>query len=227
MKKAIRSGSRANAVTASLRGDILGGRLEPGRRLTFPELCATYSVSVGVLREALVRLADHGIVRTESNLGFSVMSLSDTDLLDLFRTRALTEPGFVREAVLRGSLEWEGQLMAAHHMLEKTPMEENARLSDAWTGAHAHFHQVLISGAGNRRMLEITSRLREEADLYRRWYLDLRHIGQYSKQVADEHRQLMDAALARDSVGAESLMRQQLEQATAAWLKGRPVERSA
>jgi DNA-binding GntR family transcriptional regulator len=212
-----RGESRAVAVTASLRRDILAGRLEPGRRLPFPELCATYTVSVGVLREALVRLVDHGIVRAESNLGFSVMSLSEEDLLDLTDVRAQIEPGFVRAAVEVGTMQWEGDVLAAHHLMERTPMRLDQALSDDWVTAHAEFHSVLVSGAGNRRMMEITRRLRDEADLYRRWYLSDAEIERHGGQIADEHRELLDATLARDAGLAEALLHGQIERATERW----------
>jgi DNA-binding GntR family transcriptional regulator len=227
MTKSPRQGSRADAVTASLRADILAGRLEPGRRLTFPELCSTYSVSVGVLRESLVRLTDHGIVRAESNLGFSVMSLSDGDLVGLSTTRSLIEPGFVRDAVDAGSMQWEAQLVAAHHLLERTPMSGDRGVNEAWVTAHAEFHLAIVAGASNRRMIEITRRLREEADLYRRWYLDPNAIDEHSELAAHEHRELLTAALARDAVVAEHSMRQQIERATELWLAGRPVKQPA
>ena len=205
------------AVTDSVRRDILAGRLEPGRRLTFPELCATYSVSVGVLREALVRLVDHGIVRAESNLGFSVMSLSEEDLRGLTAVRAQIEPRFVRAAVEVGSMQWEGEVLAAHHLMERTPMRVDHALNDDWVTAHAEFHSVLVSGAGNRRMIEMTRRLREEADLYRRWYLGDAAIEQHGERIADEHRELLDATLARDPALAETVLREQIERATERW----------
>ncbi len=225
--KSTRGGSRADAVTDSLRADILAGRLEPGRRLTFPELCATYAVSVGVLREALVRLVDHGIVRAESNLGFSVMSLSADDLAAFTCVRAEVEPGFVRAAVGAGSVQWEAELVAAHHLLERTPMRRAGVLNDEWVATHADFHLALVSGAGNRRMMEITRRLRHEADLYRRWYLDPQQIGLHSGRIAHEHRDLLTAALGRDAARAETLLRQQIDRATETWTHEPVIEKPA
>ena len=224
MAKTKRDGSRATVISQSLRRDILAGRLEPGRRLTFPELCASYSVSVGVLREALVRLVEHGIVRAESNLGFSVMSLSEEDLLDLTSVRSQVEPTFVRTAVEVGSMQWEGELVAAHHLMDRTPIASSGELNDEWVMAHAEFHLVLVSGAENRRMMEMTRRLREEADLYRRWYLSGAQLQEHGERIAHEHRELIDAALARDAALTESRLREQIDGATARWIAARVVE---
>lgn len=219
MTKSNRVGSRADAVTKSLRTDILAGRLEPGRRLPFPELCATYSVSVGVLREALVRLVDHGIVRTESNLGFSVVTLSDQDLVGLTATRADIEPCFVRAAVEAGSMQWEAGLVAAHHLLERTAMVVAGSVNENWLGVHADFHLALVAGADNRRMIEITRRLREEADLYRRWYLSGPLLEKNCDLAAGEHQELLDAALERHAPRAERIVRDQIQRATQTWLE--------
>lgn len=64
--------TRTDDVHARLRADILSGRLLPGQRLKFPDLAARYEASVGVIREALIRLAERGLVRSEAHLGFQV-----------------------------------------------------------------------------------------------------------------------------------------------------------
>ena len=216
-------GSRADVVTASLRADILAGRLAPGRRLTFPDLCANYGVSVGVMREALVRLVDRGIVRTESNLGFSVMTLAAQDLAGLAAVRAHIESMFVRDSVLHGSVHWEAAVISAHHLLERAPMVEGGALSDRWTSLHADFHLTLVAGAENRRMMEMVSRLRDESDLYRRWYFDDQQAERHGEQVAQEHRALTDAVLSRDVDRAEELSRRHIEDAANLWIDGRAV----
>ena len=60
-----RSETRAERIYVSLRSDILTGRLLPGQRLPFAELGTRYATSVGVLREALSRLVEQGLVQSE------------------------------------------------------------------------------------------------------------------------------------------------------------------
>lgn len=124
-------------------------------------------------------------------------------------------------------MQWEAGLVAAHHLLERTPMCRAGELNDDWLPVHAGFHLALVSGAGNRRMLEITRRLREEADLYRRWYLAGQDLQRSQEQVAAEHRELLDASLAREASTAGALMRQQLRRATNTWLNSASVRASA
>jgi DNA-binding GntR family transcriptional regulator len=68
-----RATTRADAVHARLRADVLSGRLRPGQRLQFAELGRRYAASIGVLREVLMRLTEQGLVSAEPQIGFRVV----------------------------------------------------------------------------------------------------------------------------------------------------------
>jgi DNA-binding GntR family transcriptional regulator len=64
---------------------------------------------------------------------------------------------------------------------------------------------ALLAGCGNRRLQEMALKLREEAELYRRWSVSLGY--EPARDVAGEHRALLEAALARDpELAAERLV---------------------
>jgi DNA-binding GntR family transcriptional regulator len=198
MAKTASGGTRADDVQEQLRADILGGRRTPGERLKFPELCEQHEVSVGVVREALTRLVDQGLVRAQPHQGYLVTPLSHTELGELTVARMEIESLVFRLSVLDGDMSWEGGMVAAHHMLERAPFAADgnpSQLSEEWAEAHAAFHVALLAGCGNRRLQEMAWKLREEAELYRRWSVSL---GQEpTRDIAGEHRGLLDAALAR------------------------------
>ncbi|GAA4302494.1 GntR family transcriptional regulator [Klenkia terrae] len=180
------TGTRVDEVLQRLRSDILRGRLRPGDRLKFPVLCAEFQVSAGVVREALSRLTDQGLVRA---------------------ARIAVETMVFRLSVEHGDLAWETGTVAAHHMLARTPVADpadEARPNETWDQVHAAFHEALLAGCPNRRLLDIAMRLREEAELYRHWSLSLgpdAHL-----DAAEAHRGLMDAAVARDADLAVELL---------------------
>ena len=194
------TGTRVDEVQQRLRSDILAGRLRPGDRLKFPALCEQFKVSAGVVREALSRLADQGLVRMQPHQGFQVTPLSYDDLRELTSARIAIETMVFRLSVEHGDLEWETGTVAAHHMLARTPAEDPedpSRPNEAWDEVHAAFHEALLSGCPNRRLLDIAMRLRAEAELYRHWSLSLRN--DTHRDAAGEHLQLMEAAVARDA----------------------------
>ena len=120
------TGTRVDEVLQRLRSDILRGRLRPGDRLKFPVLCAEFQVSAGVVREALSRLTDQGLVRMQPHQGFHVTPLSYEDLRELTAARIAVETMVFRLSVEHGDLAWETGTVAAHHMLARTPLADPA-----------------------------------------------------------------------------------------------------
>ncbi|WP_225830118.1 GntR family transcriptional regulator [Streptomyces sp. NK08204] len=186
-------------VRTRLRADILSGRLLPGCRLKFPVLSTRYEASVSVLREALVRLTEQGLVRSEPHQGFVVTPLSREQLWELTEARVELETLVLRRSVVEGDLAWESRLVAAHHTLERIPYtteDDDQLVDDSWANAHAAFHEALLAGCSNQRLLRIALGLRDEAELYRRWSQPLGD--EPGRNLAGEHRALLEAALARD-----------------------------
>ncbi|MDT0307534.1 FCD domain-containing protein [Streptomyces sp. DSM 44917] len=199
--------TRVDEVYAGLRADILAGRLTPGTRLKFAELRGRYSTNVGATREALARLAAEGLVTSAPHQGYRVVSLSHADLADLAEARAGMETQVLRLSVRDGDMAWEAALVAAFHVLERTRLigpDDPDRPSDAWNAAHAAFHDALLRGCRNRRLLTMARALRQEGELYRQWSVSLG--GRARERATADHRELLEPALARDAdLAAERL----------------------
>ncbi|MFJ2261594.1 GntR family transcriptional regulator [Streptomyces sp. NPDC087844] len=208
MAKEKASKTRTEEMHRRLRGDILGGRLVPGARLKFPELCENYGVSVGAAREALTRLAAEGLVKSQAHQGYMVTPLSHEDLADLTRARVEIESLVLRMSVLEGDVHWESRAIAAHHVLERAPFlsdDDPDHPTYEWEVAHAAFHMALIDGCTNRRLLDAARSLRDEAELYRQWSVSL---GQEpDRDLPGEHRALLDATVGRNADLAAHLLR--------------------
>jgi DNA-binding GntR family transcriptional regulator len=196
--------TRAATIAADIREDILSGRLLPGERLVFPELCRRYDASVGAIREALVSLVSRGLVTSKAHQGYEVTVLSHDELLGLTSARLWIEPIILRDSIEHGDLDWEGRVVNTHHVMSRTPLEEpsGGGRSTAWAAAHEAFHNALLSGSSNRRMLAIAAGFAEEAALYRRWASPL----EVHRDVSSEHLGIMEAALERNpDLAAERL----------------------
>jgi DNA-binding GntR family transcriptional regulator len=190
--------TRAERVYTELRADILAGRQRPGSRLPFAELTARYEASMGVVREVLTRLTAEGLVESEPQYGYRVVPLSIADLQHLTDARAAIETLVLGQAVEHADVAWESEVLAAHHRLERTPQQaadDPSRLSTNWTTAHAAYHHTLLAGCPNPRLLAIADLLRDSAELYRQWSVPLAHT---HRDIAGEHRAILDAVLARD-----------------------------
>jgi len=202
-------------VSNKVRSDILAGYLRPGTRLQPAELAQKYSVSLTVVREALARLAERELVEWVPQTGFRVASLSRGDLSDLTDVRLDIETLAVRYAIQRGDLAWEARVLAAHHTLDRTPQfdpRDSHRVTEEWAKAHADFHYACLEGCNSKRLMEISSQLRDGAELYRRWSHSLGDDS--TRDVPAEHRALLRALMDRDEVAAVEVLRQHISLTT-------------
>lgn len=219
-------------VHVQLRSDILAGRLLPGSRLKMADTAAELQVSLSVLREALARLAEQNLVVLEPQAGYRVLPLSREDLLDLTTARVQIETVALRQAISRGDLAWEAQVIACHHTLSRTPFhtaDDPDHPNEAWIQAHSEFHASMLAGCGSRRLLAIATSLRETAEVYRKWSLPLGHDRR--RDIPGEHRIILEATLARDADRAVALYEGHVEHTTKALLgffdKERPSHEGA
>ena len=162
--------TRTEQVYEILRGELLNGGLRPGQKLKLVELTERFGVSQSVIREALTRLTEQDLLIASPQRGFRVRDLSVEDIAELTETRIQVESIALRLALERGDLQWETEVLAAHHRLERTPVtHDDGTVSEVWSTAHRDFHQALLNGCGNRRLESVANSLRDSAELYRRW----------------------------------------------------------
>ncbi|MCW5253176.1 MULTISPECIES: GntR family transcriptional regulator [unclassified Streptomyces] len=219
-----RSTTRAEDAYQQLRADILNGRHEPGSRLRVEVLKERYGVSSGVLREALPRLVGQGLATFAPQQGFRVVAVSPEHLRDLTEARVVIETHVVRESLAHGSIEWESDLLAAHHNLARTSYTDSTgEINERWLSAHARFHGTLLAGCPNRRLQAVATQLRESAEVYRCW-APATATGHSHRDVAAEHRLLCDRAIARDVPGTVEALTEHIELTSLLLLEGHRQE---
>ncbi|MGW2937718.1 GntR family transcriptional regulator [Streptomyces sp. NPDC001156] len=207
--------TRVGAVYADIREEIFQGALRPGQRLRLVELAQRFAVSQSVVREALTRLSEQGLVHAAPQQGFSVVTVSLDDLNSLTEARIEIETLVLRRAIARGDIQWEATVVAAHHHLAGTPaVGPHGRANPEWFTVHERFHLALLEGCGNARLLAAALALRDAATLYRRWSLPVGH--DFDRDVAGEHQQLVDAVLARNADTAATLLGQHIDRTSEA-----------
>jgi DNA-binding GntR family transcriptional regulator len=189
-----------------LRSDLLSCRLKPGERLRINELCKHLSVSLGAVREALSRLTSEGLVSAEPQLGFRVAPISAVDLRDLTMVRTEIEGLCLRHSIAAGDLAWESRIVAAFHRLSRTPHntpDDPKRLNDAFASAHADFHQQLVSACVSPWLHRTRDTLFAQSARYVALSVPLARRDRDRNQ---EHRELMEAAITRNTELAVQLM---------------------
>src|SRR5690606_4773819 len=143
--EAKRAGGRTLAGDAyeAIRQAIRSGSVKPGERLRFADLQALCGMSVTPVREALARLTAEGFTVLDDHRGYSVASLSLAELRDLTAARQLCEGEALRLSVEKGDADWEGRVIAAHHLMARIPQAREdipSAMREDWEARHAAFH---------------------------------------------------------------------------------------
>lgn len=196
-------------VYQAMRRDLIQASLEPGERLRIQELSERYQCGVIPIREALNRLASDGLVTYSEQRGFSAAAVSATDALDICQARVLMSESALRASIEQGDDAWEERVVLSYHRLKKVPryasMDPPIGNID-YDDPHKAFHTALISACGSSRMIQLFEQLFVHAERYR----------YYARRVLvadpdDDHRAVMEAALARDVPLALKLAREHIE----------------
>ncbi|MFT4148670.1 MAG: FCD domain-containing protein [Paracoccaceae bacterium] len=191
-----------------LRGDIIFGRLPPGRKLRLEQLRSRYDVSVATLREILPRLVAEGLILFETQKGFEVAPVSAADLREIAEMRILLECHAVGASFAAGDLEWEARVVAAHHKLsrmEQHMLSGDRAVSETWKRYDREFHVALISACGSGELLMAHDRIFDRFLRYQVLLVMFR--GEIAVQ---EHHALLDCAMRRDAAGAQALLRRHI-----------------
>jgi GntR family transcriptional regulator, carbon starvation induced regulator len=194
---------------AKLRGDILRGVLTPLERLRVNDVAERYGCGAIPTREALNRLtAEHLVIHSEQR-GFAVAPISAQDLRDLTKARSMLVGVAMREAVLNGDAAWEERILVSYHRLSKLARYlslEPRTPNPAYDGPHREFHSALISGCGSLWVVSLCERMFDHAERYRNLSRKLTVAPR-----EDEHKKIVDAALARRVEETVALSRRHVE----------------
>jgi DNA-binding GntR family transcriptional regulator len=208
-------GTRRNLreeITQTLRAAVISGELRPGVVYSAPSLATQFGVSATPVREAMLDLANEGLVEIVRNKGFRVTQLSEEDLDELSELRALIEVPTVRRIASAGV---PGPVIEALRPLA-AEIEAAAARGDliAHVTADTEFHLTLLSLAGNGHLVETVRSLRARSRIY-----GLRSLADRAALVpsAHEHAELLDLLATGDADGAEELMRRHIGHVRGIW----------
>lgn len=198
------SSTVATSTYERIKHDIIFGRLKPGAKLKLDGLKQQYSASVSTLRETLNRLASEGFVSAEEQRGFFVAPVSREDLIEIANLRILLEGHAMKESIANGDAEWEGNLVAAYHklkLMEDQMLSGDVSQKETWKRYDWEFHQAMIKACNSQNLILLHSTIFEKYLRYQMQVLSFR-----GKSAANEHKKMLDAALARDIEKAQKIL---------------------
>lgn len=162
-----KTASASSIVFEALRRAIIEGDLTEGEPLRQDEIARLFNTSRIPVREAISRLEEHGLVKTQRYKGAVVSGLSVTEAEEIFDFRALVEPEVIRRAVPQMSQETLAQARDSWAAFSESddPM--------TWGELNRDFHSVLYQASGLQYHLDIIDNAMDRIDRYLRAQLVL------------------------------------------------------
>jgi len=188
--------SATTIVFEALRRAIIEGELKEGERLRQDEIARAFNISRIPVREAILRLEEHGLVSSQRYKGAVVSGLSAEEATEIFDFRALVEPETIRRAVPLMSAE---TLAAARHCFGDFA---NSPDPMRWGDLNRRFHATLYSASGLRYHMEVLNNAMDRVDRYLRAQILLSDGMERANQ---EHLAILEACEARDADRAADL----------------------
>jgi DNA-binding GntR family transcriptional regulator len=195
--RSISSGSSlAEKVGEALREAINAGELRAGQLYSAHQLADQLNVSRTPVREALLGLADIGMVRFERNRGFRVLQRSPRHIAEIFHLRLLLEVPAARLAAQAASDACLRQLRA-----ELAGMRAAARKHDEplFMRRDRAFHELMLAAGGNLTLASVVGSLRDKIIAVGASTADK---SRSLLDIADEHEPILAALQAGDPAAA-------------------------
>lgn len=194
-----------------IRAGIIAGELEPGEIYSATVLADRLGVSPTPVREAMLDLANVGLVEAVRNRGFRVLTPDEADLDEIGELRLMVEVPGTRLVVERATDEELATLERVVADLETAAEESDLA---GFLLADRQFHLGLMEMTGNRRLVRLVEQLRDQTRL-----IGLKELAEARRLTdsAREHRGLLEALEARDADKVENLMRVHIEHTRGIW----------
>ncbi|WP_207842267.1 GntR family transcriptional regulator [Williamsia soli] len=204
-------GSRPTAVQHArtviedtLAEAILSGDLASGTPLRQAELAEVFGVSRMPVREALLALTARGLVDNVPHKGAVVISVDAADVVNTYRIRAMLEP-----EALGGSIPLLDPDDLDHARECLLAMDGEPPLADLGR-LNSEFHLSLYRRHPNAKLLKLIAAELDDEERYLRFHLAELGTGQLAQ---DEHRQILEHAVAREVQQAVTVLRQHISAA--------------
>ena len=160
----------------------------------------------------LNRLNSERLVLSTTSRGFRIAAFSLEEMWDAIETRVLIDCEALGRSIVNGDDEWEARLVGTYHAPTLAANRDAPDLRDQIEGTdvletrHMEFHQALISACGSRWLIGLSTQLCDQTERYRQPILRRRSEWGAARNVRQEHQDLKDAALARNTDEATTLL---------------------
>lgn len=192
--------SLTDQAVEAIRQAVRTGALRPGHLYSAYQVAAMLGVSRSPVREALMRLAEAGMVTFERNRGFRIVIPGPADIAEIFQLRLLLEVAAARQAAREPP---SGLVADLHRELEQMRAAALDHDEAVFMRHDQKLHELILRATGNGRMVSLVGNLRDITRILGASTVDR---SRDLHAVAKEHEPIIDAIAAGNVEAAAETM---------------------
>ena len=196
-----------------LHGMIVTGVLRPGEKLKIDRLRKRLDTGASPIREALSLLTSDSLVERIDQRGFRAAPIDLANFEEILAMRCVLEDMALRQSLANRTDAWEEQVVLSHHRMTRA----QAQGAGDFETLHKAFHMALLSACDGPILRRFCSQLYDLNIRYR--FLAGSGLNYERRDVAAEHRAILDAVVAGDVEAASGALRTHYER-TGAFVTG-------
>jgi len=201
--------SRTDDAYQAIRRRILDNVYPPGHQALESALADDLGISRTPVREALIRLANEGLVEVIPRHGMRVLPVSPLDMREIYEVLTALESAAAE--ILARRKPSDAELKPLVDATRDMARALKANDLDGWAAADERFHQGLVELTGNRTLIDAVARLGDRVHRARMFTLRLRPKPVSSTQ---EHMAMLERVRGGDAAGAVEVNRAHRERAS-------------
>lgn len=190
-------------IVQSLTQAIVAHHLAPGAKLAEQKLADQFGVSRTLVRQALLQLSQHQLIRLEPARGAFVAAPSETEAREVFAVRRMLEAEMTRQFV-RQVTPAQIRALKAHVVQEKLAVDQGD--ATGRTELLGDFHVRMAELMGNDVLAQVLGQLISRCALITLMY----QSDNAARHSHEEHSEIIKALAAKDEALSVQLMQAHL-----------------
>ena len=170
-------------VYKNIKGNVLGGKLQPRQRIYENELAEEYHTSRGPVREALARLSEEKLVFAIPRKGAFVAPISRKEIEDIFEIRKHLELLAVEKSIGKFPLEEFEKIK--NELIKFENLEVNNENKLKYLSIDRKFHYLLFKNCDNDRLIDLLIHFQEQMKRFQKYALNIDSFKLTIKELLD------------------------------------------
>jgi DNA-binding GntR family transcriptional regulator len=194
--------SLQHSAYREIKRRIVTAVYRPGEQINTSRICAQLQIGRTPVHLAIHRLESHGLIEIIPRRGIVVKPIDRAEMMELIEARHMIEPEVAALAAARAS---DREFAAMRAILDRIPGITD---SEPFMETDLEFHRAMAMAARNQPLMEFLADMHQHCT---RLYFISVSSKAHDQRIINEHEEIFDALVQRDSDAARAAVRKHVE----------------